>query len=197
VRPALLLIAGGDEVSATSPAQAPAPGGAPAPDGAAPGGGAALGGEVDILGTALGLARATGGVGRVLLFHPHEAEATLTAKALGFRLWPADGDTDGARWTNAFRQAGELGYEGAVVIGLEAASLAPERLTEVVDLLAANPAVVIPDADGGIAVLGLQRHEPALLPPTAEVPDLDVLRTRARQLRIPLLELEAHPSTLG
>lgn len=146
----------------------------------------------ELLSAALGLARSTSGVGRVLLFHPHEAEATLTARALGFRLWPAEGTTDGARWANAFRQAGELGYEGAVVIGLAAAGLAPERLAEVIDLLAGSPGVVIPDGRGGIAVLGLQRHEPALLPPTANVLDLETLRTRARQLRIPLVELDAH-----
>lgn len=166
VRPALLLLADG------------------------PGGGVADGD--DLLGAALQLARATGGVGRVLLFHPHEAESALTARALGFRLWPADGDSDGARWANAFRQAGELGYEGAVVLRPAAAGLPPERLTEVVEQLAAHAAVVLPDRLGGIAVLGLQRHEPTLLPPSAEVPDLETLRTRARQLRIALLELEAH-----
>ena len=149
-------------------------------------------GAADVLGAALELARATGGAGRVLLFHPHEAEAALTARALGFRLWPADGDTEAARWANAFRQAGELGYDGAVVLRPAAAGLPPERLTEVVELLAANPAVVLPDSHGGIAVLGLQRHEPTMLPPSAEVPDLATLRTRARQLRISLLELEAH-----
>ncbi len=146
----------------------------------------------DLVGAALELARATGGVGRVLLFHPHEAEAALTARALGFRLWPADGETEGARWANAFRQAGELGYEGAVVLRLAAAGLPPERLTEVVELLATNAAVVLPDRGGGIAVLAVQRHEPTLLPPSASVPDLETLRTRARQLRISLVELEAH-----
>lgn len=146
----------------------------------------------DVVGAALELARATGGAGRVLLFHPLEAEATLTARALGFRLWPAEGETEGARWANAFRQAGELGYEGAVVLRLSAAGLPPDRLTEVVELLGANAAVALPDCRGGIAVLGLQRHEPTLLPPSPEVPDLETLRTRARQLRISLLELEAH-----
>ena len=173
MRPALLLLVGPpDDGAATSAAPAGDPDAA--------------------LGAALELARATLGVGRVLLFSPPEAEATLTAKALGFRLWPADGDTEGARWANAFRQAGELGYEGAVVLRLDAARLPPERLTEVVEQLATSAAVVLPDNRGGIAVLGLQRHEPTLLPSTAEVPDLDTLRTRARQLRIALLELEAH-----
>lgn len=141
---------------------------------------------------ALVLARATGGVGRVLLFHPLEDEAALTARALGFRLWPAEGDTPGARWANAFRQAGELGYEGAVTLTLDAADLASDRLDEVVDLLAANQAVVIPTGTGGVSVLALQRHEPALVPVADAVPDLDTLRRRARQLRIPLVELAPH-----
>ena len=173
VRPALLLLVG-------------------PPDGAAPPLAGPAGDPDAVLAAALELARATLGVGRVLLFSPPEAESTLTAKALGFRLWPADGDTDGARWANAFRQAGELGYEGAVVVRLDAAGLPPERLTEVVEQLATSAAVVLPDTEGGIAVLGLQRHEPTLLPPSPEVPDLETLRTRARQLRIALLELEAH-----
>ena len=173
VRPALLLLVGAPEDPA------------PATDGP-------LVEPEATLGAALELARATLGVGRVLLFSPPEAEATLTAKALGFRLWPADGDSEGARWANAFRQSGELGYDGAVVLRLDAAGLPPERLTEVVEQLASSAAVVLPDADGGIAVLGLQRHEPTLLPPSAEVPDVETLRTRARQLRIALLELEAH-----
>jgi glycosyltransferase A (GT-A) superfamily protein (DUF2064 family) len=128
---------------------------------------------------------------------PPEAEASLTARALGFRLWPADGDTDGVRWANAFRQAGELGYEGAVVIGLGAAGISAARLTEVVDLLVTHAGVVIPDDRGAIAVLGLQRPEPTLLPPGPEVPDVDTLRTRARQLRIAVHELPPPPGHLG
>ena len=54
----------------------------------------------------LDLARRVGGVGRVLLFSPAEAESQLTSRSLGFRLWPADGDTPGRRYANAFRQAG-------------------------------------------------------------------------------------------
>ncbi|MEX2659596.1 MAG: DUF2064 domain-containing protein [Acidimicrobiales bacterium] len=145
-----------------------------------------------LLDAGLALARATGGVGRVLLFHPPEAEAAMTARALGFRLWPADGEHAGTRWANAFRQAGELGYEGAIVVCLGAADLAAARLDEVVELLASNPAVLIPDDVGGVVVFGLQRHEPALVPATADVPDATILQRRARQLRIPLLELEAH-----
>jgi glycosyltransferase A (GT-A) superfamily protein (DUF2064 family) len=146
-----------------------------------------------LLGAALDLARATGGVGRVLLFHPWEAEAPLTARALGFRLWPAEGDTEGARWANAFRQASDLGYEGAVVLRLDAAHLPAARLNELVERLATSAAVVIPDDAGGIVAVGLQRPEPGLVPPGSEVPTVEVLATRARQLRVPLCELAAHP----
>jgi glycosyltransferase A (GT-A) superfamily protein (DUF2064 family) len=175
VRPALLLVAG--DLQAGVPGLTEDPAAADA-----------------LLGAALDVARATGGVGRVLLFSPPEAEASLTARALGFRLWPADGDTDGVRWANAFRQAGELGYEGAVVVGLGAAGISAARLTEVVDLLVTHAGVVIPDDRGAIAVLGLQRPEPTLLPPGPEVPDVDTLRTRARQLRIAVHELPPHPA---
>lgn len=173
MRPALLLLAGdlngGVPGVTEDPAQADA-----------------------LLDAALALARSTGGVGRVLLFHPPEAETAMTARALGFRLWPADGAHAGARWANAFRQAGELGYEGAIVVCLGAADLPEARLDEVVELLASHPAVLIPDDAGEVAVFGLQRHEPALVPATGEVPDAATLQRRARQLRIPLLELDAH-----
>jgi glycosyltransferase A (GT-A) superfamily protein (DUF2064 family) len=175
VRPALLLLAGDLHAGVPGLTQDPS--------------------LVDgLLGAALDVARATGGVGRVLLFSPPEAEAGLTARSLGFRLWPADGDTEGARWAGAFRQAGELGYEGAIVMGLASAGITAERITEVVELLATNAGVVIPDTEGSIAVLGLQRPEPTLLPPNPTVPDLDTLRTRARQLRIAVLELAPHPA---
>jgi glycosyltransferase A (GT-A) superfamily protein (DUF2064 family) len=147
-----------------------------------------------LLARTLTLARAVGGVGRVLLFSPPEAEATLTSRSLGFRLWPAEGDTPGARYANAFRQSGELGYEGAVVIGLGVPTIPPQRLTEAAALLEEHQGVLIPDGAGGVAVLGLQGAEPTLFPPTGGVPDHDTLCTRARQQRVRLHELPAHPA---
>jgi glycosyltransferase A (GT-A) superfamily protein (DUF2064 family) len=147
-----------------------------------------------LLARTLTLARAVGGVGRVLLFSPPEAEATLTSRSLGFRLWPAEGDTPGARYANAFRQSGELGYEGAVVIGLGVPTIPPQRLTEAAALLEEHQGVVIPDGAGGVAVLGLQGAEPTLFPPSEGVPDHDTLCTRARQQRVRLHELPAHPA---
>jgi glycosyltransferase A (GT-A) superfamily protein (DUF2064 family) len=147
-----------------------------------------------LLARTLTLARAVGGVGRVLLFSPPEAEATLTSRSLGFRLWPAEGDTPGARYANAFRQSGELGYEGAVVIGLGVPTIPPQRLTEAAALLEEHQGVVIPDGAGGVAVLGLQGAEPTLFPPSGGVPDHDTLCTRARQQRVRLHELPAHPA---
>ena len=147
-----------------------------------------------LLARTLELARAVGGVGRVLLFSPPEAEATLTSRSLGFRLWPAEGDTPGARYANAFRQSGELGYEGAVVIGLGVPTIPPQRLTEAAALLEEHQGVLIPDGAGGVAVLGLQGAEPTLFPPTGGVPDHDTLCTRARQQRVRLHELPPHPA---
>jgi len=145
----------------------------------------------------LTLARAVVGVGRVLLFHPLDAEAALTSRALGFRLWPAEGDSRGQRYANAFRQAGDLGYEGALVMGLATPDLPPERLTEAASLLEHHQGVLIPDSAGGIAVLGLQGAEPSLFPPGPEIPDREAIRTRARQQLVRLHELAPHPVLTG
>jgi glycosyltransferase A (GT-A) superfamily protein (DUF2064 family) len=143
-----------------------------------------------LLGAALELARSVGGVGRVLLFHPPEAESALTSRALGFRLWPADGATAGERFAHAFRQAGELGYEGAIVLGLEAACAPAARIAEAAALLEQHQGVLAPDGRGGIALLGLQRAEPTLFPMGVDVPDVETIRTRARQQLVRLHELE-------
>jgi glycosyltransferase A (GT-A) superfamily protein (DUF2064 family) len=147
-----------------------------------------------LLARTLELARAVGGVGRVLLFSPPEAEATLTSRSLGFRLWPAEGDSPGQRYANAFRQAGELGYEGGVVIGLRVPTIPPARLTEAAALLEEHQGVVMPDGSGGIAVLGLQGAEPTLFNGDGSVPTYEVLCTRARQQRVRLHELSPHPA---
>jgi glycosyltransferase A (GT-A) superfamily protein (DUF2064 family) len=149
-----------------------------------------------LLARTLELSRAVGGVGRVLLFSPPEAEATLTSRSLGFRLWPAEGDTPGRRYANAFRQAGELGYEGAVVIGVGVPDIPPARLTEAAGLLEEHQGVLIPDGNGGVAVLGLQGAEPTLFNGGDEVPTHDVLCTRARQQRVRLHELAPHQPTI-
>jgi glycosyltransferase A (GT-A) superfamily protein (DUF2064 family) len=147
-----------------------------------------------LLARTLDLARSVGGVGRVLLFSPPEAEATLTSRSLGFRLWPAEGDTPGRRYANAFRQAGELGYEGGVVLGLGVPTIAPDRLTEAAAMLEEHQGVLIPDGSGGVAVLGLQGAEPTLFNGGEAVPSYEVLCTRARQQRIRLHELPPHPA---
>lgn len=147
-----------------------------------------------LLARTLGLARQVGGVGRVLLFHPIEAESELTSRALGFRLWPAEGATPGQRFANAYRQAGELGYEGSLVLGLATPTFPPARLTQAAAMLEEHQGVLAGDGKGGIAVLGLQRAEPTLLPSSATVPDLETLRTRARQQRVRLVDLDPHPA---
>ncbi len=147
-----------------------------------------------LLARTLELARAVGGVGRVLLFSPPEAEATLTSRSLGFRLWPADGASQGARYANAFRQAGELGYEGGLVIGLDVPTIEPSRLTEAAAMLEDHQGVLIPGEDGRVAALGLQSAEKTLFPATPEVATVDELRTRARQQLVRLHELDPHPT---
>lgn len=142
-----------------------------------------------LLSAALELARQVGGVGRVLLFHPLEAEAQLTSRSLGFRLWPADGDTAGKRYANAFRQAGELGYEGALVLGVDAAAIPADRVAEAAALLEKHQGVLVPDGRGGIALLGLQGAEPTMFPNGQGVPDVESIRTRARQQLVRLHEL--------
>ena len=144
-----------------------------------------------LLSCTLDVARQVGGVGRVLLFHPVEAETPLTSRTLGFRLWPQDGATPAERYANAFRQSGELGYEGAVVVGLHVPDIDPVRLTEAAAMLEEHQGVVAPDGNGGIAFLGLQRHEPTLVPAGA-VPSFDELVMRARQQLVRVLELPAH-----
>jgi glycosyltransferase A (GT-A) superfamily protein (DUF2064 family) len=153
----------------------------------------AAGGDDGALTATLELARQVGGVGRVLLFHPLEAEPDLTTRALGFRLWPLEGDTPAERYANAFRQAGELGYEGAVAIGLDATGCPPGRLAEAAGLLEEHQGVVAPGPTGGIGLLGLQRPEPTLFPP-GEVPGYDELLKRAKQQLVRLRELEAVPA---
>lgn len=147
-----------------------------------------------LLTATMDLARKVGGVGRVLLFHPPQAEARLAARSLGFRLWPCDGDTPGRRYANAFRQATDLGYEGVLVMGLGVPDIDPTRLGEALDLLGENQGVLIEDDRGGIAVLGLQRDEPHLFPTGDERPDAEAIRVRARQQRIRLHELAPHPA---
>ena len=141
----------------------------------------------------LDVARQVGGVGRVLLFAPAEAEGRLTSRSLGFRLWPADGDTPGRRFANAFRQAAELGYEGALVLGLGSPTLPAARVAEAAGLLEQHQGVLLPDGSGGLTLLGLQSAEPTLFPPGPGLPTEEEIRTRARQQLVRLHELEPWP----
>src|SRR3954453_5596096 len=84
---------------------------------------------------ALDQARQVPGLGRLLLFHPAEAESRLTARALGFRMWPQDGSSPGERYRNAFRPAVDLGYEGGVVVELTVPTIPVEQVIEAAALL--------------------------------------------------------------
>jgi glycosyltransferase A (GT-A) superfamily protein (DUF2064 family) len=144
-----------------------------------------------LLTVALGHARQVPGVGRVLLFRPPEAESRLARQALGFRLWPQSGDSPGQRYANAFSQAVELGYEGSLVMGLGAATLPVEAISQALAVLHEHHGAVVGDGHGGIALLGLQEPQPTLFSGTA-VPTYAELRTRAAQQRVRLLELPEH-----
>jgi glycosyltransferase A (GT-A) superfamily protein (DUF2064 family) len=135
----------------------------------------------------------------VLLFHPPEAESRLASRALGFRLWPQVGATAGERYANAFRQAPELGYEGAVVIRVDTPAVPVELVTEAAALLEEHHGVIVPDADGGIALLALQEPQPTIFS-GATRPGYDEILTRARQQLVRLVELavpEARVGTVG
>jgi glycosyltransferase A (GT-A) superfamily protein (DUF2064 family) len=153
-----------------------------------------------LLSATLDEVRQVPGVGRILLVHPADAESSLTARALGFRLWPQQGASAGERYASAFRQASDLGHDGCVVVGLNVPDLGHERITEAVALLEEHPGAVIGDGNGGIALLALQEAQPTLFggnsPPTFE----ELSRRAAQQLvrLVPLAEHRALTSeTLG
>jgi hypothetical protein len=146
-----------------------------------------------VLATTLDRARQASRVGRVLLFHPPDAESRLARQALGFRLWPQVGATPGERYANAFRQAHELGYEGAVVTVVDGLALEVSVINEAAALLEENHGAVVSDGQGGIALLALQEPQPTILSGPVP-PAYDELVTRCRQQRLRLVELPALPS---
>jgi glycosyltransferase A (GT-A) superfamily protein (DUF2064 family) len=148
----------------------------------------------DELAAGLDTARQAGGVARVLLFHPADIETDLARRSLGFRLWPQDGATPGERFANAFRQAGELGYDGAVVVRPPAFAADPSTLTSAAAMLSEHMGAVLPGDDGGVAMLALQQPEPALLAGD-DVPSYDDVVRRAAQLRVRLVELSTSSGT--
>jgi glycosyltransferase A (GT-A) superfamily protein (DUF2064 family) len=151
--------------------------------------------NADELAVALDTARRTGGVARVLLFHPADIEADLARRTLGFRLWPQEGATPGERFANAFRQAVELGYDGAVVLhGRAGHRLEPSVITSAAAALGELMGAVVPGEDGAVALLALQQPEPALLAGD-DVPSYDDVVRRAGQLRVRLAELSSSSAT--
>jgi hypothetical protein len=146
--------------------------------------------DTDELRVAMDTARRAGGVARVLLFHPADIESDLTRHSLGFRLWPQEGASPGERFSNAFRQAVDLGYDGAVVLrGTAGHRVDPSLITSAAAMLAEHNGVALADDDdGSIALLALQQAEPALLAGDA-VPSYDDVVRRAGQLRVRLAEL--------
>jgi glycosyltransferase A (GT-A) superfamily protein (DUF2064 family) len=144
-----------------------------------------------LLSATLDTVRQVPGVGRILLVHPPDAESSLTPRALGFRLWPQQGSTAGQRYATAFRQAGDLGHDGCVVVGLNVPDLSHERITEAVGLLEEHPGAIIGDSVGGIALLALQEPQPTLFSGDT-LPSYDELSTRATQQLVRLVQLPPH-----
>jgi glycosyltransferase A (GT-A) superfamily protein (DUF2064 family) len=140
---------------------------------------------------ALDQARQVPGVGRLLLFHPAEAESRLAARALGFRMWPQDGSSPGERYRNAFRQAVELGYEGGIVVDVTVPTFPVERVAEAAALLEEHHGVIAGDGHGGIALLALQEPQPTLFSGPLK-PTYDEFCTRATQQRVQLMKLPEH-----
>lgn len=140
---------------------------------------------------ALDRARQVPSVGRLLLFHPAEAESRLAARALGFRMWPQHGSSPGERYCNAFRQASELGYEGGVLFELSVPTMPVEQIAEAAALLEEHHGAIAGDGRGGIALLALQEPQPTLFSGSAR-PTYDEFCTRATQQRVQLVELPAH-----
>lgn len=147
----------------------------------------------DRLAAFLDLARNVGGAGRVLLFHPAESEGRLATKSLGFRLWPQDGASPAERFANAFRQAADLGYDGAVVLGPGGADLPADTVAEAVSALNRHVGAISAAPDGAIALLALLEPQPTLFA-GADVPGYDELVNRASQQRVKLEELPAAPT---
>ena len=143
-----------------------------------------------LLAAVLDRARQVPRVGRVLLFHPPEAESRLVSRSLGFRLWPQVGATRGERYANAFAQALELGYDGAVVIGIDVPSMPIEVVSEATALLEEHHGAIAGDDRGEIALLALQEPQPTILSGPVR-PRFDEVVTRARQQRVRLVELPA------
>lgn len=144
----------------------------------------------DRLAAFLALARNVGGAGRVLLFHPAAEEGRLATKSLGFRLWPQDGATPAERFANSFRQAADLGYDGAVVLRGRGFELAPDVVADAVSAIGRHVNAIAADPDGTIALLALLEPQPTLFAGTT-VPTFDEFLTRATQQRVRLEELPA------
>jgi glycosyltransferase A (GT-A) superfamily protein (DUF2064 family) len=144
-----------------------------------------------LLSVTLDTARQVPGVGRILLVHPPDAESALTPRALGFRLWPQQGASPGARYAAAFQQADDLGYDGCIVIGLNVPDIGHQRIAEAAALLHEHTGAVIADGSGGIALLALQEAQPTLFGGDAP-PSYDELSTRAAQQLVRLVHLPAH-----
>lgn len=91
------------------------------------------------------------------------AQATATARQAGVDFLYAGpelqvGRTFGQRLSSALAYGFGQGYERLVVIGNDCPQLTPARLRQAVASLETADAVLGPDPDGGVYLLGVSRH---------------------------------------
>lgn len=93
--------------------------------------------------------------------HPAFDQALRAAPGRLHLTWQGDGDL-GERMHRALSRVLAL-HERAILIGTDAPSLDPARLTQALQALDDHPAVFVPALDGGYALIGLTRPAPELL----------------------------------
>lgn len=93
--------------------------------------------------------------------HPAFEQAQRAAAGRLHLTWQGDGDL-GERMHRALSRVLAL-HERAILIGTDAPSLDPARLTQALQALDDHPAVFVPALDGGYALIGLTRPAPDML----------------------------------
>ena len=76
------------------------------------------------------------------------------------RLLAQRGESFGERLANAFADVFALGFDRVVAVGIDTPGLRPSHLDAAFGSLERAPAVLGPDADGGVYLIGLARAEP-------------------------------------
>ncbi len=137
-------------------------------------------------------------VSRRLEFAPSDAgsqcAALLPARSGAFDLCPqTDGDL-GRRLSSATEQMFAAGHRRCVIIGTDCPLLGPETVERAFERLRSRDLVLSPTLDGGYALVGLRRFEPAVFRridwSTSRVLDQTISRARSAGLGVELLAPE-------